>query len=149
MSGFRSWIVVLFTFRAVEAVSGFRSWLLREAVLEPQDIAGGLTTMSAGVMAADAPDEPCAFKQGEMLVQRRDRHLRVLGQPGLCRETAEIRVVPVAKEPEHDLGGGFQPALLDSPDSRLVVSPPMSSRPDTRRFCRWCWNPKGSRWGKP
>jgi hypothetical protein len=29
--------------------------------------------------------------------------------------------VPVAEKPEHDLGGRFQPALLDGPDSRFVA----------------------------
>ncbi len=53
-----------------------------------------------------------------MFVQRRDRHLRVLGQPGLGREAAEVRVMSIAEEPQNDLGGRLQPALLDGPIGR-------------------------------
>ncbi len=62
VSRFRSWIIVMFTFRAIEAVSGFRSWLLCEAVLELQDVARRLATVGAGIMAAQTADEAGTFE---------------------------------------------------------------------------------------
>ena len=121
MSGIRSWVAVLFLVRSFKAVSGFRSWLLWKSILEPQDVACGLPLVGAGIMDADAVDQAQFLQLGEMFIQRRDRHFRIVGQPGLRREAAEIRVVPVAKEPPHDLGGGFQPALLDGPNGCTVA----------------------------
>lgn len=76
---------------------------------------GGLPLVSAGIMGADAVDQPQRLEPGEMVVQRRDRYFHIIGQPDLGREAAKIRVVAVAKMPEHNLGGGFQPALPDGP----------------------------------
>ena len=121
MSGIRSWVAVLFIVRSAKAVSGFRSWLLWKSVLEPQDVAGGLTLVGARIMDADAVDQAQLLKLGEVFVQRRDRHFGIVCEACLRWKAAEIRVVSVAEEPEHDLGGGFQPALLDGPDSCLVA----------------------------
>ncbi len=121
MSGIRSWIVVLFLVRSRKAVCGFRSWLLWKAVLEPQDVAGRLALVSAGIVDANAVDQPQFLQLRKMIVQRLDRHFRVLGQPRLGREAAEVGVVPVAEKPQHDLGGRLQPALLDRPDGCLVA----------------------------
>ena len=105
----------MFWLRSGFAISAFRRWLLWKSVLEPQDVAGGLSLVGAGIMGADAVDQAQCLEPGEMVVQRRDRHFRILGQPGLCRKAAEIRIVAVTKMPEHDLGRGLQPALLDGP----------------------------------
>ena len=53
-------------------------------------------------------------------------------RPCLRRETAKIRVVPVAGKPQHDLGGRLQPALLDGPVGGGVAhrgSPEMEKGP--------------------
>ena len=57
MSGIRSWVAVWFLVRSVKPVSGFRSWLLWKAILEPQDVACGLALVGAGIMDSDAVDQ--------------------------------------------------------------------------------------------
>jgi hypothetical protein len=52
-------------------------------------------------MGADPMDQTQLFQLGEMFVQRRDRHFRIVGQPCLRRKAAEIRIVPVAQKPEY------------------------------------------------
>jgi hypothetical protein len=52
-------------------------------------------------MDPDAVDQAQRFQLGEVFVQRRDRHFGIIGKPGLSREAAEIRVVPVAQKPEY------------------------------------------------
>lgn len=121
MSEFRSWVAVLFALRSGNPISGFRNWLLWKAILEPQDVASGLALVGARIMAAHAVDQAQLLEPGEVVVQCRDRHFRVVRQPRLCRETAEIRVMPVAQKPQHDLGGGLQPALLDGPVCGVVA----------------------------
>lgn len=121
MSGIWSWLAAVFFVRSRKPVSGFRSWLLWKSILEPQDVACGLPLVGAGIMDADPVDQAQFLEPSEVFVQGGDRHFRVVGQPRLRREAAEIRVVPVAEEPEHDLGGGFQPALLDGPDGGFMA----------------------------
>ena len=121
MSGIRSWVAALFLVCSCISISGFRTWLLWKAVLEPQDVAGGLALVGARIMTAHPVDQAQFFELCQMLIQRRDRHFRIIRQPRLCRETAKIRVVTIAEKPQHDLGGRFQPALLNGPYSCLVA----------------------------
>ena len=111
MSGFRSWVAGLFALRSRKAVSGFRSWLWWEAVLKPQDVACGQAFVRVGILRANPVDKAQFLQLGEVFVQRRDRHFRIVCQPRLRRKAAEIWVVPVAQEPEHDLGGRLQPEI--------------------------------------
>ena len=121
MSGIRSWVAASFFFRSGKAVSCFRSWFWWKAILEPEDIACGQTFMGVRILCPNPVDQAQFLQLGKVVVQRRDRHFRIVGQPRLCREAAEVRVVPVAQESQHDLGGRLQPALLDGPDGRLVA----------------------------
>ena len=105
MSGIRRWIAALFLVRSRNAVSGFRSWLLWKAILKPQDVACRQTLAGVGILRTNPVDQAQFLQLGEVFVQRRDRHFGIVGQPRLRREAAEVRVVPVAQEPEHDLGG--------------------------------------------
>ena len=105
---------------------------MRETRLEPQDVARRKTAVAVRIVGADAVDQAGFLQLGEVLVQGGDRHFRILGQPRLRRKTAEIRVVPVAEKPEHDLGGRLQPALLDGPVGGGVAhgrSPEMEKGP--------------------
>ena len=121
MSGIRSWVAVLFFVRSFKAVSGFRSRLLWKSIFEPQDVAGGLPLVGARIMHANAVDQEQLFQLCQMFVQRRDRHLGIMGQTGLRRKTPEIGIVPIAQKPEHDFCGWFEPALLDGPDGCFVA----------------------------
>ena len=112
MSGIRRWLAPLFLVRSHKAVSGFRSWLWWKSVLKSQDVACRQALVGVGVLRPNAVDQAQFLQLGKMLVQRRYRHFRIVGQPRLRRETAEVRVVPVAQEPQHDLGGRLQPALF-------------------------------------
>ena len=110
----RRWgIIFLHDFN--KSVAAFRRWLLRESLLEPDDIAGGKAPMAVGIMGAHAVDQAQSLQRRQMIVQGRDRYFRILGQSRRGRETAEILVVPVAQIPQHDLGCRLQPALLDGP----------------------------------
>ena len=64
---------------------------------------------------ANAPDQPAGFEIIEVAVQRGAADLAIIGQLHLRGETAVVRVEPVTQVPEHDLGGGLEPALLDGP----------------------------------
>ena len=121
MSGIRSWLDLVFLVRSRKAVSGFRSWLWWKAILEPQDVACGEALVGVGILRPDPVDQAQFLQLGEMIVQGRDRHFDVIRQPRLRRKAAEVRVVPVAQKPQHDLGGRLQPALLDGPDGCLVA----------------------------
>ena len=129
MSGIRSWVGLVFLVRSHKAVSGFRSWLWWKYILEPQDVACREALVGLGILRTNTVDEAQFLQLGKMLVQRRDRHFRIVGEPGLRREAAEVGVVPVAEEPKHDLGGGFEPALLDGPDGCFVAhgAPPFGN----------------------
>jgi hypothetical protein len=105
MSGIRSWVAVLFFVRSFKAVSGFRSWLLWKTILEPQDVAGGLALVGAGIMAAARGGSGAVPRAGEVFVQRRDRHFRIVRQPacvgkqpksGLCRSQRNQSTILVA-----------------------------------------------------
>ena len=68
MSGFRSWVAILFLVRSVKAVSGFRSWLLWKSILESQDVACGLPLVGAWIMDADPVDQAQFLEPGEVFV---------------------------------------------------------------------------------
>ncbi len=121
MSGIRSWVTTMFLVRSCSTVSGFRSWLWWKSILETQDVACGEALVGVGILRPNAVDQAQLLQPSEVFVQGRNRHFRIVRQPRLRREAAEVGVVPVAQEPEHDLGGRFQPALLDGPDSCLVA----------------------------
>ena len=70
MSGIRSWLAALFPIRSRKPVSGFRSWLLWKSILEPQDVACGLSLVCAGIMNADTVDQAQLLELGEVVVQR-------------------------------------------------------------------------------
>ena len=93
----------LFAFRSANPISGFRTWLLWKALFEPQDVAGGLPLVGAGIMGANTVDQAQLFQFGQMRVQGRDRHFAIVRQPRLRRKAAEVGVVPVAEKPQHDL----------------------------------------------
>jgi len=82
--------------------------------LEPEDVARRKTPVVVWIVGADAVDQAQFLQRREVLVQGGDGHFRILGQPRLLRKTAEIQVVTVAEEPQHDLRGRLRPALLDS-----------------------------------
>ena len=109
MSGIRSWLNRLFLVRSRIAVSGFRSWLLWKAILEPQDVAGGLTLAGARIMDANPVDQAQLFKPGEVFVQRRDRHFRIVRQPRLGREAAESGLCRSHRNQSTILVAGFSP----------------------------------------
>ena len=111
---FRRWCVIFFQ-DFNKAVSGFRRWLLWKSGLEPEDVSGGRTPVVVRIVGADAVDQAQVLQCRQMIVEGGDRHFRIFGQPRLGRETAEIRVVPIAEKPQNDLGGRSQPALLDGP----------------------------------
>ena len=121
MSGIRRWVATLFFLRSRNSVSGFRSLLWWKAVLKPQDVACRQALVGVGILRANPVDQAQLLQLGKVIVQCRDRHFRIVRQPRLRRETAEVRIVPVAQEPQHDLGCRFQPALLDSPDGCFVA----------------------------
>ena len=73
MSGIRSWVVALFLVRSFKPVSGFRSWLLWESVLERQDVACSLALVGARIMDADAVDQAQRLEFREVAIQRRNR----------------------------------------------------------------------------
>ena len=102
-------------------MSGIRRWLWWKSVLEPQDVACRQALVGVGILRPDPMDQAQFLQFGEMLVQCRDRHFRIVRQPRLRWEAAEVRVVPIAQEPQNDLGGRLQPALLDGPDGCLVA----------------------------
>ena len=122
MSGIRSWVAPVFFLRSRKAVSGFRSWLWWESILKPQDVACRQPLVSVGILRANPVDQAQLLQLGKVIVQCRNRHFRIVGQPGLRRKTAEVRIVPVAQKPQNDLGGRLQPALLDGPDGCLVAN---------------------------
>ena len=66
-------------------------------------------------------DQPRRFQLFEMGVERRARDFNIGRQLVLRRKAPEIRVVAIAKMPEHQLGRWHQPALLDRPVGCLVA----------------------------
>ena len=109
---FRRWAI---NFACVfrKAISTFRRWVLRKTPLESEDVARGHAPMRVRIVGADAADQAKPLQRCQMVVQGRDGHFRVLGQPRLGGKAAVVRVVAVAEQPEHDLGGRLQPALGD------------------------------------
>ena len=120
-SGIRSWVVPLFFLRSQKAVSGFRSWLWWKAILKPQDVARGETLVSVRILRPNSVDQAQFLQSCQMFVQGRNRHFRIVRQPRLRREAAEVGVVPVAQKPQYDLGGRLKPTLLDCPDRCLMA----------------------------
>ena len=88
---------------------------MRKSGFESEDVPRRLAAVGVRILSADAVDQAQVLQRGEVFVQGGDRHFRVLSQPGLGRKAGEVRVVPVAQKPQHDLGGRPQPALLDGP----------------------------------
>ena len=107
MSEIRSWVAAVFLVRSRKPVSGFRSWLWWVSILKPQDVACSQTLVGEGILCPSPMDQAQFLQPGEMVVQCGDRHFRIVGQPRLRRKAAEVGVVPVAEEPEHDLGRRF------------------------------------------
>jgi hypothetical protein len=99
--------------------------LARPARCEPwlaaQQIAGGALLRGLGIYDPDPTNESAYFQLVEVAVQRCPTDLAITRQSNLRREAAKVRVEPVAKMPEHDFGGGLQPALLDSPIGGVVA----------------------------
>ena len=112
--GFRRWVVI-FLHDFNKAIVGFRRWFRRKSGLESQDVSGGLAAVRTRIVGAGTVDQAHFFQRAEMIVEGGDGHFRILGQPRLRRETAEVRVVPVTEDPQDDLGGRLQSALPDGP----------------------------------
>ena len=91
-------------------VSDFRTWATShrcEAGLEPQDVAGGQLPLGHRIEPRHPPQQAHGLQLAEVIVQRGPADLAVMRQPVLRGEAAVIRVEPVAKMPEHDLGRGL------------------------------------------
>ena len=92
-----------------------------EIVLEAENVTGGFLFAGHLVDPSLPQDQPRSFQFFEVSVQLRAGDFGIGRQLVLRRETPEIRVVPIAEIPEHQLGHGAQPALLDCPVGGLVA----------------------------
>ncbi len=92
-----------------------------EARLEPQDVAGRQLALGHGIEPRHPPQQAHCLQLAEVIVQRGPADLTVMRQPVLRGKAAVVGVEPVAEVPEHDLGRGLQPALLDGPVGGLVA----------------------------
>ena len=105
-------------------VSDFWTWLgimWCKAFLEPQDVAGQHLALGDRIETRHLPQKPGRLEQVQMRVKSGAADLAIVCQTVLRGKAAEIRIVPVAQKPKHDLGGRLQPALLDGPDGRFVA----------------------------
>ena len=106
-------------------MSGFRTWLgimWCARTLEPQDVARWHLAFGDGIDAGHSAQEARFLQPVEVVVQGGPADLAILSQPGLRGEATEVGVEPVAKMPEHDLRRRLQPALLDGPEGGLVAN---------------------------
>ena len=115
IEAFRGTVVPVSDFRTRDHSHGC------EARLEPQDVAGGQLALGHGIEPRHPPQQAHGLELAKVIVQRRPADLAVMRQPVLRGEAAVVRVEPVAEVPEHDLGRGLQPALLDGPVGGLVA----------------------------
>ena len=80
-----------------------------KSFFERQDVACGQALVGARIMNAYPVDQAQFLEPGEVFVQRRDRHFRVVRQPRLCREAAESGLCRSQRNHSTILVAGFNP----------------------------------------
>ena len=114
---------MLFFLRSAKAVSGFRSWLLWKSVLEPQDVAGGLTLVGAGIMDPDTMDQAQFLQPGALA--RAGREVLRLGALHPDRVTRMVLAARTSRLLGHLSDADVARATALIARARLPVEPPV------------------------